>query len=93
MPIATILLLTTIIAMFIAFGAVLAWAEYQTRRIGRRVPAAAAQAAPYARTNVVKIATQPSARSDSVIAGGRNTPSEVTNRRPPRSDQASARLG
>jgi len=33
MPISTALVIAAIVAMFIVFGAVLAWADYQTRHI------------------------------------------------------------
>jgi hypothetical protein len=88
MQIATILLLTTVVAMFIAFGAALAWAEYQTRGMSHRL-----RAVSDGQANVVKMTAHQSVRNSAVFAGGKNTANEVTNWRPPGADQASARLG
>jgi hypothetical protein len=88
MPLTTILILTTVVAMFIAFGAVLAWAEYQTRGIGHRPPAASDGQA-----NVVKMAAHPPVRDSAALAGGNKTPNEATNWRPPGADQTSAHFG
>lgn len=57
MPITDALVITAIVVVFIAFAAVLAWADYQTRHLSRAVPQKVAQA-----IKVRSVQSQPATR-------------------------------